>query len=333
MPQGLGLGRNRAPEAPRPRAAAPRAQDLTVGDIGTVRIIADDINNALLVLASPQAYEMIEPAIRKLDIVPLQVLVEATIAEVSLTDQLRYGLQYFLQNDLSSQPKLTSTTILNAGSTLPIAAAFPGFSWLITGSSGNPKVILTALENITRLRVISSPHVMIRDNQKAELQVGNEVPILTQQQQSIAANANVVNTIQYRETGVILSVSPHVNASGSISLDIEQEVSSVSQQTAGTDTNLTPTIAQRRIKSSVVVQTGETVVLGGLIQERQNKGTSGIPLLAQLPLIGSLFGTRIDDDDRTELLVLISPRVVRDPNDARRVTDEIRRRLRGLQEN
>ncbi len=319
-----------AAAAPPPLLAARRGLDerSPFAETANIRIIADDVNNALLILATPDAYKMVEAAIRKLDIVPLQILVEATIVEVTLTDQLRYGVEWFFKNHVFDQN--SGTAILSSGMTAALSGTFPGFNYLVQGPSGTPKVVLSALENVTHVKVISSPHIMIRDNQSAELEVGNQVPIVTQQQQSTAATANVVNNIQYRDTGVILDVTPHVNSGGSISLDVEQEVSAVESIDA-TNPTLTPVISQRRIKSSVVVQSGQTVVLGGLIEERQSDGNSGIPLLSRLPLVGPLFGGRSDDLTRTELLVMISPRVVRDAEDARRITDEIRRKLPELQ--
>ncbi len=289
-----------------------------------IRIIADEINNALLILASQRDYRMVEAAVRKLDIVPLQVLVEATIAEVTLTNSLRYGVQWFFEHGGGFGKGQQAT--LNLGEASPIAATIPGFAYTVLGNS-SPRIIMEALESVTTVNVISSPHLMIQDNQAAELRVGDEVPVVTQQQQSTSSESSLVNTVEYRNTGVILLVSPRVNTGGSINMEIEQEVSSVYKTTAAT---LTPTISQRKIKSSIVVHSGETIVLGGLISDTETRGSSGLPLLARLPIIGPLFGRRTSDLDRTELIVLISPRIVRDQVEARRVTEEIRSRVRTL---
>lgn len=304
-----------------------RGEGLSIAESADIRIIADEVNNALLILASAQDYQMVEAAIRKLDIVPLQVLVEATIVEVRLTNELRYGVQWFFKS--KGYDGGSGRVTLSGATGGSIADIGRGLSYVVTDGAGAVRYALEALEEVTKVRVISSPHLMIQDNQSAEIQVGDEVAVATQQQQSTATDANVINTVQYRETGVILRVTPRVNAGGSISMEVEQEVSQV--QDEGGD-NLTPTITQRKIKSSVVVQSGETVILGGLIQGTDTLGSSGIPLLARIPVVGSLFGTRNIDDRRTELMVLLSPRIVRDQAEARRVTEEMRRRLSTIEQ-
>ncbi len=180
---------------------------------------------------------------------------------------------------------------------------------------------------ITDVRVISSPQLMVLDNQTARLQVGDQVPIATQSSQSVEG-INLVNTIQFRDTGVILEVTPRVNASGLVVLDVLQEVSDVTETT--TSEIDSPTIEQRSIQSTVAVQSGDTIALGGLIRDREEDGVSGIPLLSSIPLLGNLFKTTEKIVRRTELLVLITPRVVRDRREALDVTDELRRRLSTL---
>ena len=264
---------------------------------------------------------MVMAAIKKLDIVPLQVLIEATIAEVKLTDNLRFGLQwYFKSGDVEGVLSNTATKL--------IAPTLPGFSLIAAGTDA--KVILDALEKETTINIVSSPHLMVLDNQTASLQVGDEVPVITRQQQSsISADSNLVNTVEYRNTGVIMNVTPRVNSSGSIIMDVEQEVSNV---VPSSEETLTPTISQRKFKSSLVVQSGDTVVLGGLIFDFTTKQRQGLPLLSSLPIIGPLFGTTDNEEQRTELVMLITPRLVQNRYEAKQVTDEVRRRLRALQE-
>ena len=283
-----------------------------------IRIIPDDINNALVIKATPRVYQMIETAMRKLDVVPLQVLIEATIAEVSLTDELRYGVQWFFKQGSGSA---TFSTLASGA----VSSTFPGFSYAFTKS--DIRVVLDALESVTDVRVISSPQVMVLDNRTAELQVGDEVPIATQSSVSVTdPNAPVINTIQFRNTGVVLRVTPRVNASGLVTLDIDQEESSaVTTTSSGIDS---PTIQQRRITSSVVVRSEETVALGGLIRDTETGRVTGIPLLSHIPIFGNLFKSTADTGRRTELIVLITPRVVRNQEEARAVTNELRRRLR-----
>ena len=290
------------------------------GSATDVRIVADTRNNALLVWSTPTEYRMILSTIRELDVIPLQTLIEATIVEVTLTDRLEYGLQWFFRSGDSS------FTFSGTTAATP-AASFPGFSYVLSGS--DVQVVLDALTSITDVKVISSPQLLVIDNEPARLQVGDEVPIAVQSSQSTTdPDAPLVSTIEYRDTGVILEVTPRVNAGGLVVLDILQEVSTVSESTADTANN--PIISQRRIESTVAVQGGETIALGGLIQDQRRDVVTGIPVLADIPVLGNLFKTTSDRIDRTELLVLLTPRVVRDLQDARDVTQELRERLTGL---
>ncbi len=310
---------------PMPAASAPRRNDLgavaVLEESGNIRIIADETKNALVILATTAEYRMIESTLKRLDITPLQVLIEVTIAEVSLTDDLRYGLQWFFESGNSS---ITFST-LSSG---VVASAFPGFSYFFSGADA--RVALNLLTEITDVRVISSPQLMVLDNQTARLQVGDQVPIATQSAVSISdPDAPIVNSIQFRDTGVILEVTPRVNASGLVVLDVFQEVSDVIATT--TSDIDSPTIQQRSISSTVAVQSGDTVALGGLIRDRDEDSVTGVPLLSSIPVLGNLFKTTQTQTRRTELLVLITPRVVRDRREALEVTDELRRRLRTLE--
>lgn len=307
------------------------------GDQG-VRIIADDSNNAVIVMATPRDYESIEEVLAKLDIMPLQVIIDASIIEVTLNDTLRYGVQYFLSlGDIGIANNSTSqlTQGLVEGSVGPQfltnslgGPLTGGFSFVVGG--GNTRAIIDALSNITTLNVVSNPQVMVLDNQTAKLQVGDEVPILTRFiDATVSLDFRTVNSVEYRQTGVTLEVIPRVNVSGLVTLDIAQEVSDVTQP-AQTAAIQSPTIRQRRIISSVAVKSGETVALGGLIREQNQVGNSGIPILHEIPVIGSLFGRKINDVNRTELLVLITPRVVRNTIEVRDATQDIRRKFQAV---
>jgi general secretion pathway protein D len=171
---------------------------------------------------------------------------------------------------------------------------------------------------------------MVLDNQTAQLQVGDEVPIITQQAQGTDEDSRILNSVEQRQTGVILNVTPRVNASGLVMMEIEQEVSDVVPTT--TSAIDSPTIRQRRVASTVAVTSGETVALGGLIQDSVDRNQAGVPFLGRIPVIGWLFGQRSNQSERTELLVLITPRAVGSQAEARAVTEELRRRLRGLEE-
>jgi general secretion pathway protein D len=295
-------------------------QDFDASQGQNLRIIADDTTNSLIIMGTKAQYSIIEAALKKLDIVPLQVRIEAVIAEVTLTDNLSYGVQYFLKGN-------TASSVLTNTDALSITPALPGFSVFHTGSKIS--ATLDLLRSVTDVHVISSPQLMVLNNQTALLQVGDEVPIATQSAVSVLTPGSpVVNSIQMQDTGVILKVTPRVNSSGMVLMDIAQEVSDVAPTTSSTIDS--PTIQQRKIASSVAVHDGETIALGGLIKDSTTNGRNGIPLLSDIPYLGALFGTSSDDKTRTELLALITPRVVRNEQDVRDVTEEMRQEMRAV---
>lgn len=295
------------------------------------RVVADEKNNAIVVYAKPRDYRMIEGVIRQLDVVPLQVMIEATIAEVTLNNTLQYGVQWFLSH-ASNKFELTAPpggggTATGIGTAADVLPSFPGFNYVLGGGEG--KLVLSALSEVTHVDVVSAPHLVVLDHQTAYLQVGDEVPTVTASAIStITSNAPIVNSIQYIGTGVILQVTPRVNNSGLVSLDIDQSVSDVSTTTSSTINS--PTISQRRITTSVTVQDGETVALGGLILDNRTVDHNGIPILKDIPVVGSLFGQSSDTKARTELLVLLTPRILRNQHDATAATDELRERMRSV---
>jgi len=291
-----------------------------------IRIIADDTRNALVILAAPSDYKMIVAAIQKLDVEPLQVLIEATILEVTLNDNLNYGVEWFFKNGVGNSHKGQGQLDLGEAG---IAALAPGFSYTIVNSLGNIRVALNALEEVSEIKVLSSPSLMVLANHTATINVGDEIPIATRSSVSnIDSNAPSVNEISFRATGVTLEVTPRVNNSGLITMEIRQEVSqAIDTTTSNIDS---PTIQQRQISSTVAINSGETIVLGGLIQDIETQAESGIPFLYKLPIIGKLFGATSNTARRTELIVLITPHVVRNNNDARKITDEFRRKLLSL---
>jgi general secretion pathway protein D len=293
------------------------AQNLNLGSGIRARIIADDANNALVVLGSAQAHKTIESALKQLDVLPLQVLIEATIAEVSLNNELRYGLRWFFQSG-------DSKAIFTAAATSAISGLFPGFSYLF--NSDNVIVAFNALKSITDVQVISAPSLLVLDNQTARLQVGDEVPVATQSAVSVEDPASpIVNQIEFRDTGVILKITPRVNAGGLVLLDISQEVSDVVKTTTS---NLdSPTIQQRKIESTVSIQSGQTIALGGLIRDRRENDKTGVPILGDIPFLGNLFSETDKTGARTELLVLLKPTVIRGPDQARSMTEELRQKL------
>ncbi len=317
--------------APRPAAgaAAPRAgatlavTDDSGGPAGQVRVVADKENNALLILATSAGYEKIEAALKKLDTAPRQVLIEVTIAEVTLTDDLKYGLEWVFN---SHGGRGSGQLINTSGGTAP-SVQVPGFSYAYSSAAGTIQGVLNMLASNNKLNILSSPHIMVADNQTAKIQVGDSVPIAGPQS---IAGTTVVSSVQYLDTGVILSVTPHINAGGLVNMDITQEVSNASRTT--TSGLESPTISKRTAKTMVTVQSGETTVLGGIIKEDSSAGSSGLPFLSSIPILGGLFGTQSRNNTKTELVVLITPRVAHNVGQAKSVSDEFRKKLKGVEE-
>jgi general secretion pathway protein D len=301
------------------------------GAFQNLRITADTLNNAIVVYSNQEDYRVVERALRDIDRPRLQVAIEATVAEVTLTDDLAYGVQYFLTSkDVGLKPDKGSavlTAAQSAAQSALINRVLPGFN-LLLGHEAQPRVILNALQTITDVKVLSSPSIVALDNQPALLQVGDEVPITTSTGTLLTnSSAPVVNTIELRNTGVILKVLPHVNSNGTIQLEVDQEISNVvnpDQQT------LTPTIAQRRIHSTVSVTSGQMVLLGGLISEREQKTRSGLPGLREIKFLGDLFGSTDGTKQRSEIIIFIRPQIVRNSLDARAVTEEFRDKLQSM---
>jgi general secretion pathway protein D len=312
-----------SPDDPMFRGPPTSVSESPQGDASDINIVADERSNSLLILASPEQFRLVSDLLAKLDVTPLQVMIEASIAEVTLNDELRFGVQWFLQSESGKhQLTLTQSALGTVGS------VFPGFSYVLNGDDA--KVALNALDSVTKVDVLSSPKLMVLNNQTATLQVGDQVPIVTQSAVStVTTGAPIVNSVQLKDTGVILKVTPRINTSGMVQMDVAQEVSDVAPTT--TSNIDSPTIQQRKIDSTVVVGDGETVALGGLMRDNRRGGREGIVFLGDLPVVGSLFRYDTVRKARTELLVFITPRVIRSPQDARQTTQDLRAGLQNLQ--
>jgi general secretion pathway protein D len=312
---------------------------------GDVRITPDTVNNSLLIYADPGNYRIIESTLLQIDKPELQVAIDATIAEVTLNNELSYGVQTYLTSHNLGLPTNTGS-ILGTQATVPPATttdpttgaaaaagsignafinqAFPGFNFLV-GSATQPSVILDALHAVTSLKVLSNPSLVVVNNQVATLQVGDSVPISTGSANVLTANNTIVNTVNYQNTGVILNVAPRINANGNVRLDIEQEISNVPEN----NTSLTPTISERKVKSSILVGSGQTVLLAGLVSEQQTGTRNTLPGLDQIPVLGDAFGHQSNSTQRTELIIFIRPQIIRNGSDAHIVAEELRSKLRG----
>lgn len=322
----------------RDQPAAPAASNSLLGPLeqsgkepgtDTIRIIPDAQNNSILIYATPREEQTVEAMLRKLDIIPLQVRIDATIAEVTLNDQLQYGTQFFFKsggiNGILSFANQSLTGLNPAVATFN--TQFPGF-FLGGSESGGAPFAISALQAVTTVHVLSSPQLLVLDNQTAQLRVGSLVPYLTQSAQStLTSGAPVINSIDYHQTGVIMDVTPRVNSGGLVTLDIAQDVSDVAPGGPTTPGIQSPTFLERNVTSRVVVQDGQTIGLAGLIQDNVTRGNQGIPWLKDIPLLGLFAGQQTNQRARTELLVLITPHVIHDQRDARALTADLRERL------
>jgi general secretion pathway protein D len=293
----------------------------TETDAAAPRITADTGRNALIVQSDPAVFEEISALVRELDAPIDQVMIEVTIAEVGLNNDLRYGLQWSFDTRDGGQ------VTLSEASNGAIAARFPGFSYGYTGNY--VRAALNALSSRTHVEVISSPVVVTLDNQEAVLQIGDEVPIVTQSATNVTtADATVVNTVQYRETGILLRVTPRISRDGSVTLEVVQEASEVAPTTtSGIDS---PTIQQRRFQSTVTIANGDTIALGGLIRATRSRTRAGVPVLSSIPVLGIPFRSNNEAVRRTELLVFLTPRIIRSGTEARAASDDLTQRLRRI---
>lgn len=296
-----------------------------------IKIIADEENNALVVKATKEEYQDIEDAIKRLDISALQVLLEATIVEVELTGDLEFGTQWFFKNN--GIDGNTGVGQLDNGGLGGAAGLTPGggpngFSYSLVDSGGAIRAVLSALASDNKMQVLSSPSLMVLDNHTASINVGDQVPVRTSESTNTGTDDLVTSTIQFVETGVTLQVAPRVSQNGNVVMDIYQNIRTANEtEVSNIDS---PTIDQREVSTSVAVMSGDTIVLGGLIQDGNAQGNSGVPGLRNLPLLGPLFGTTTRASARTELLVLITPTAIHNAAEAREATQELRNKLDGL---
>ena len=335
-----------------PDSASLSSGNMPRGLFQNVRITADTGNNSIVVYSNLEDFHVIEHALHDIDQPKLQVAIDATVAEVTLTDDLQYGVQNFLtSSDLhiagdkgsvglfpssvaatATSTAAATTAATTTGTVSTVATQFlsrvlPGFN-LLLGPEAQPRLILSALSSITEVKVLSSPSLVALDNQPALLEVGQDIPVTTSSATLLSnSNTPTVNTIDMRSTGVILKILPHIHANGAVQLEVEQEISNVvnpDQQT------LTPTISVRRVHSTVAVTSGQTVLLGGLISEQQDNTKSGIPGLNQIQYLGDLLGTTSKNKQRSEIIIFIRPQVVRNSLDLQAVTEEFRKGLQSM---
>ena len=318
------------------RQAQPQGPGVVTTTLGdNVRVMADRINNTLLIHAVPAEYERIAATLKRLDVQRAQILIEASIVEVTLGDGLEYGLQWTFNGGVGDGRSgrgvigaaAAGGTLAADGSTA--AGISNAFTYTLRNAAGNISAVLSALANKSLVKVMSSPSLMVLDNHTAAIQVGTQQPVNTGTTISGTNNFQTTN-IQYKDTGVMLGVTPSVSAGDLVTLDIDQIVTDLGADSSSAQTAGYPTFLQRQINSKVAVRSGETLVLGGLIKDSASSSKGGVPLLSSIPVVGALFGRHKNTADRTELLVILTPRVLRSDEDARAVSRELRDRMQGL---
>ena len=322
------------------RAAAAGTAGEGVGVVRNLQAVADRDNNTILIVATQSEYSIIEAALKRLDVPARQVLIDVTIAQVALTDDLKYGVEWYFTNGAKQAGGLFRAGTV-PGNLFDVAASaavagigpvVPGFSYLLAGLvPGGVTAALTMLGTAGDTKVVANPHVAALDNQKATIKVGDRIPICQETyvgNTTGSTNNAVTTTSQYVDTGVLLAVTPHINAGGLVQLEVQAEVSIPGATTRQCEA---PPINTRSVQSILSVQSGQTMVMGGLINDRKILESNGIPVLSKIPVLGALFGTQTFKDERTELVLFITPRVIENEFDVKGVLDDIRRKMERLE--
>ncbi|QWN00774.1 type II secretion system protein GspD [Xanthomonas sp. MLO165] len=328
-----------------PRSNGNGAVTLEVeGDKVGVSAVAE--TNTLLVRSTPQSWNSIRDVIEKLDVMPMQVHIEAQIAEVNLTGELSYGVNWYFENavttpfnaDGSGGPALPPAAGRNIWGDIAGSVTGNGVGWTFLGK--NAAAVISALDRVTNVRLLQTPSVFVRNNAEATLNVGSRIPINSTSINTGLGSDSSFSSVQYIDTGVILKVRPRVTKDGMVFLDIVQEVSTPGARPAACTAAATTTVNSaacnvdintRRVKTEAAVQSGDTMMLAGLIDDSTTDGSSGVPFLSKLPVVGALFGSKTRDNNRREVIVLITPSIVRNPQEARNLTDEYGQRFRAME--
>jgi type II secretion system protein D len=330
--------RGGASAVPPPPSAAPKtgAAAVVTGGGGFVspetRVFADEITNSLVILATPSDYSFIEETIKKIDTIPRQVVIEGLIAQVTLTDNLSLGFSWSLQTDLHIKNLQGSATNLPNGSALNPSTS-QGFTFVGTDPTNIVRAKLTAALTSSKGKVLAAPHIIVLDNREARIQVGSQVPLATSSTTYVAGATTdntipTTSTIQYKDIGIILKVKPQINDSGLVSIELSQEVSSVGKPATIAGQSYS-SIDKTETTTNLIAKDGETIIIGGLIREDATKEKDGIPFLSSIPLIGNLFSYTNNSTDRTELIILLTPHVIKNEKEAGEVTADYMKRMKG----
>ena len=297
------------------------------------RIIPDETTNSIVILGTAEDFAVMLSALQQIDIVPRQVMIEALLVRIDLTDNLSFGFSWSLNTDVNIKGMNPFTRDINLdgavtsqpfGTTLESTPG-TGFTFVGTDPSGFVRARVVAALKDSKGKILAAPHILVSDNREARIQIGKQIPLATSTTTTplggVATTNTTTSTVQYKDTGNILKVKPQVNDSGLVSLEIAQENSDVGEvvKIAGQDF---ASIQKTEATTNLVVQDGETIIIGGLIQETTSKAKDGIPILSKIPLIGSLFSNTTDNTTRTELILLLTPHVIRSQQEAKRITQE-----------
>jgi len=311
------------PSTPAPAAPAAPGRPAAPAAPAVLKMSSDDYKNLIMVVTSPAEYKNILSLLMELDVPPRQVLIEATVAELTLRDELKYGLEWFFRNKMLKGDSTLQTLFR-------VPTGGPGLVYQFISDSGKFNVAINAFALDDKVNILSTPRLMVLDNQEATIQVGTDIPIITGEVTAAdvsQAAPSIMRNIQYRNTGVILRVRPTINTEGLLTLNISQEVSEMGTNPPGINS---PTILMRRVNTTVVAAQDETVVLGGLISESKGFTVSKVPLLGDIPLLGTLFKTTSKDDKKTELIIFLKPTIITNIDQAAKITQDLKRELKWL---
>ena len=299
---------------------------------GEVKIIADETNNSLIFKARPKDYAIIKELLNKLDILPRQVLIEVLVAEVTLNNEVKYGVEWFIENkgiNINGTP-YNANMMLDAGKAVaqstPLGENLPGFTYALYDGEGTLKALINLLDTSTDVDILSTPNILAADNQEARIEIGEDVPILSES--TISSGGVKTQGVQYRKTGIILQVKPSINDNGLVRMEITQEVSKVNdQQTAGITS---PRITNRKATTYVIAKDGQHILMGGLMSTMVTEVTHGIPLLKDIPILGYLFGSKGTTTEKKELIFILTPHVIKSKGEADKLTKEFALKVHSL---
>ena len=299
--------------------------------IAEVKIIPDKINNFLIIKATPPDYHVIERVIKELDIIPRQVSIETVLAEITLTKSIEYGVEWFVkhrgQKYIGNVSLLETSRDFTPPETVTAPQELPaGFSYSLFTTPGQLRALISTLASISEVNILSHPIILATDNIESSIKIGEDYPV----PRTTTTPAGVTETsVEYREVGILLTVKPHISSTGLVKMDIVQEISEMGGKVEY-EKETVFIFSKRRAETSLVVQNGQTVILGGFFKTRKEKATSGIPLLKDIPLLGLLFGHKTWKTEKTELLIALTPHVIRTRKEAEAVHKEFLEKIEEL---